>query len=46
MMDEGWNDRHVKVWKMTLEGLSETLRCEPIPKAADVHVREDASEDA
>jgi len=33
MMDEGWNDRHVKVWKMTLEGLSETLRCRAHPES-------------
>lgn len=45
-VDEGWNDRHVKVWKMTLEGLSETLRCRSLPRAADLHVREDASERA
>ena len=38
---ERWTCESVK---MTLEGLSETLRCRSLPKAAELHVREDASE--
>jgi hypothetical protein len=33
VVDEGWADRHVKVSKMTLEGLSETLRCRSHPES-------------